>query len=548
MESAQIPLGKTVAYASLVLLCIPIFKLLTILIRPYFSPLRELRGPPGGSWITGHINDMLKSEKDRAECHLLWEKEYGHVYVYKSLLNGDRLTTTDPKALNHILANPMIYYKPAHLRLTVGQLIGEGLIFAEGAAHKRQRRVMNPSFSPGHIKEMNELFLMKALELRDALSAHLGANPSETVNIIPFIARCTLDIIGLAGFNTDFNTVKNTNGEKKDENPGNIAKQENAGSTSDLADAFAKSFRTDQGYAIMQILLAWIPPLRSVLFLFDSTTRAAEDAQATMRRIGKQLVEERKRELGFLPPKADEQQSQQRDAPSSGTGKDLLSLMIKANMSPDVSPEQRMTDAEVMHQIPTFMVAGHETTATGLVWALYSLSTHPEVQSRLRTELYTLSSPTPTMNELNELSYFDAVVKECLRLNSPFENTLRIAQADDVIPVGKPFLDRSGQLRDRIRIKKGDGVFLPVLVMNRLEEIWGPDAAEFDPERWFKLPEATNSVPSVWGNQFSFLSGPRSCIGFRFAVMEMKSILYTLIRNFEFKLGVAEEDILKTSA
>ncbi|KAG8819325.1 hypothetical protein FRC19_009861 [Serendipita sp. 401] len=126
MESAQIPLGKTVAYASLVLLCIPIFKLLTILIRPYFSPLRELRGPPGGSWITGHINDMLKSEKDRAECHLLWEKEYGHVYVYKSLLNGDRLTTTDPKALNHILANPMIYYKPAHLRLTVGQLIGEG--------------------------------------------------------------------------------------------------------------------------------------------------------------------------------------------------------------------------------------------------------------------------------------------------------------------------------------------------------------------------------------------------------------------------------------
>ncbi|KAG8802377.1 hypothetical protein FRC18_007563, partial [Serendipita sp. 400] len=267
-----------------------------------------------------------------------------------------------------------------------------------------------------------------------------------------------------------------------------------------------------------------------------------------MRRIGKQLVEERKRELGFLPPKSGEQQSQERDAPSSGTGKDLLSLMIKANMSPDVSPEQRMTDAEVMHQIPTFMVAGHETTATGLVWALYSLSTHPEVQSRLRTELYTLSSPTPTMNELNELSYFDAVVKECLRLNSPFENTLRIAQADDVIPVGKPFLDRSGQLRDRVRIKKGDGVFLPVLVMNRLEEIWGPDAAEFDPERWFKLPEATNSVPSVWGNQFSFLSGPRSCIGFRFAVMEMKSILYTLIRNFEFKLGVAEEDILKTSA
>ncbi|KAG8817419.1 hypothetical protein FRC17_011243 [Serendipita sp. 399] len=129
------------------------------------------------------------------------------------------------------------------------------------------------------------------------------------------------------------------------------------------------------------------------------------------------------------------------------------------------------------------------------------------------------------MDELNELSYFDAVVKECLRLHSPFENTIRIAQADDVIPVGKPFLDRSGRWRDRIYMKKGDGVFLPLLLMNRLEEIWGSDAAEFNPDRWLNLPEATNSVPSVWGNQFSFLSGPRSCIGFRFAVMEKNGIL-----------------------
>ena len=135
---------------SLVLL-LPIAKLLSIIVKPYFSNLRELPGPPGGSWITGHIPELNKSETDRAECHLRWLEEYGHVFVYKSLLNvrifvtkytntnqysqSDRLTTTDPKALNHILANPMIYFKPAHLRLTLGQLIGEGM-FSSSSRHQ----------------------------------------------------------------------------------------------------------------------------------------------------------------------------------------------------------------------------------------------------------------------------------------------------------------------------------------------------------------------------------------------------------------------------
>lgn len=99
----------------------------------------------------------------------------------------------------------------------------------------------------------------------------------------------------------------------------------------------------------MQLLFAWIPPLRWVMF--DEVTRAADRAQKTMRRIGRRLVEERKRALGFV-------ESTEKDDPDVGSGKDLLSLIVKANTSPGVSPEQRMTDGEVMHQIPTFMVAG----------------------------------------------------------------------------------------------------------------------------------------------------------------------------------------------
>jgi hypothetical protein len=79
--------GFTALWTIVALFLIPILKLVALLVQPYFSNLRDLPGPPGGGWITGHIPDMNKSETDRAECHLNWIKQYGHVLVYKSLLN-----------------------------------------------------------------------------------------------------------------------------------------------------------------------------------------------------------------------------------------------------------------------------------------------------------------------------------------------------------------------------------------------------------------------------------------------------------------------------
>ncbi|KAF9229896.1 cytochrome P450, partial [Melanogaster broomeanus] len=89
---------------------------------------------------------------------------------------------------------------------------------------------------------------------------------------------------------------------------------------------------------------------------------------------------------------------------------------------------------------------------------------------------------------------------------------------------------------------KGDPIFIPILAMNTSKELWGPDAHEFKCEN---VPEAVSDIPGVWSHLLSFLGGPRACIGYRFAVVEMKVLLFTLVRAFEFELAVPASEIGK---
>lgn len=101
-------------------------------------------------------------------------------------------------------------------------------------------------------------------------------------------------------------------------------------------------------------------------------------------------------------------------------------------------------------EVPTFIVAGHETTSTGTMWTLFSLTQYPNVQHKLREELLTVTTENPTMEELQALPYLDMVVKESLRHHSPVPMTIRQAVTDDIIPCSTPYTDRHGVQRDSI--------------------------------------------------------------------------------------------------
>ncbi|PPQ72757.1 hypothetical protein CVT24_012797 [Panaeolus cyanescens] len=493
-----------------------LYKLTRFVYYEWTSPLRGLPGPPSPSLLWGNMKQIFEAEN--SVLHEQWVAEYGTTITYKAFFGMHRLYTTDTKAINHILMNNYIYQKPGAARYQLSQILGSGVLVVEEDKHKQQRRIMNPAFGAAQIREMTDIFVEKAIELRDLwLKESAKEGGKGRIDVLSWLSRMTLDVIGLAGFNYRFNALT-TDPEKNE-----------------LNRAFSTIFRAGTALNVIPIIRGMFPALR---WLPAERDRESKTARSTMDRIGKELLSESKSSI---------KDSAEKDAWANGKrSRDLLSLLLRANMSTDLPPSQRMTDEDVLAQVPTFLVAGHETTSTATTWALYALTQAPEVQIKLRQELLGVPTDTPTMDELNALPYLDCVVRETLRIHAPVPSTMRVSVKDDILPLAQPVKDKDGNiLAENIRIRKGQTVFIPILVLNRAKEIWGDDALEFKPERWQNTPEAAAQIPGVWGNMLTFLGGPRSCIGYRFSLVEMKALLFTLVRAFEFELAVPPSEIAK---
>ncbi|KAG1852910.1 cytochrome P450 [Suillus tomentosus] len=468
------------------------------------SPLRVLQGPKGTSWLYGNLKDIFKAEN--SVLHEQWVEQYGTTLKYKGFFFSDRLFTMDTRALNHVLTHSSSdYQKPSQVRYNLSRILGEGVLFVEGAQHRQQ----NPAFGPAQIRALTDIFLSKSIKLRDIWSTMTVASEhAARMDIMPWLSKMTLDVIGLAGFNYEF----------------------------DALNATDKPNELNQAFSVMHIpLLRWIPSDRD---------RKIDAAQKTMGRIGSQLLHDAK--AAVISSHSTEKGGSIEK--SCLQGRDLLSLLVRANMATDIPENQRISDEDVLAQVPTFLVAGHETTSTSTTWALYALCLRPDIQTKLREELLTVETETPSMDELMALSYLDAVVRETLRLHPPVPSTVRIAMKDDILPVDTPFTDKYGVVHNGIKVSKGDPIFIPILAINRSEAIWRADAKEFNPDRWASLPEVASQVPGVWGHLMTFLGGPRACIGYRFSLVEMKALLFTLIRAFEFELAVPASDVGKRSS
>jgi len=181
---------------------------------------------------------------------------------------------------------------------------------------------------------------------------------------------------------------------------------------------------------------------------------------------------------------------------ASPTGRDDILALLVAARSEDGEP---LSDEELLDQIITLLLAGHETTTTGLAWAFERLVRHPAVLERLRSDL-----------ERGEEDYLDAVVNETLRVRPVIDGVWRKLTAPAML---------AGH-----RLPAGTLVF-PAISLVQTSAAF-PDAEEFRPERFLDgSPAPYTFIP--------FGGGPRRCIGASFATMEMKTVLSTVLDRVE---------------
>ncbi|KZT66921.1 cytochrome P450 [Daedalea quercina L-15889] len=480
------------------------------------SPLDNIPGPPSGHWMNGNMGQLF----DRANWNFNHEigLKYGPVVKLHGMLGTKQLLVFDPAALSSVIVKDQHVYEEAPQVLAIMHcMLGDGLLATLGERHRKQRRLLNPVFSIAHMRHMLPIFYGVTSKLQLAIATRVK-NGQQEIDMLDWMGRTALELVGQAGLGWSFDPLV-------DDNDG-----ENLGTAVKAIIPTLAALPIPRPLIPLAMRIG-TPALqrRLVAHIPNKRIRRAKQISDEIESHSRHIFEEKKRAM------------REGDAAvmhQIGEGKDIMSKLMQANMN--ANNEDKLPEDELLGQMSTFIFAGMDTTSNALSRTLDLLCKYPDVQDKLRAEILEAvreHGPEIPYDVLVELPYMDAVCRETLRVYAPVPRVLRKTRKDIVMPLSTPIRGVDGTLITEIPVPEGTVVHVGILAANRNPEIWGPDAAEWKPERWLDpLPEVVKDahIPGVYSHLMTFLGGGRACIGFKFSQLEMKIVLTTLLSNFTF--------------
>ncbi|XP_028416652.1 cytochrome P450 3A16-like [Dendronephthya gigantea] len=450
----------------------------------YLLSKSNIPSPKGDWFIIGHLFEIRKS-KDIIETIDNWARTCGPIFQCRTLgIFGKTVyVVSDIEAVKQVLVSKSYKYgKPGSLP-AIPFLPTKSLVFANGKEHVRMKKMIKPIFNVSNLKSMPKIFEEKANLLAeywvDTINGTSKSNKESRLPVESDLSRLTLDALGKSVFGCNINSIENDDTSE-------------IRAFTDLLDGINPSVNT-----LMGRLLSYFPFLQWHTESLEKRRKAME----IITKLVKQTI------AGKLEKKIDQSTAQ----------KNLLDLLLEAV---DDETGEGMDEEELFSQVFLFLLAGYGTSATTLSWILFFLAQYPEVQEKLRQEVeVTLNEKEECWETYDSMKYLTSVINESQRL----------------CPVS-PLFRRVVLREDKIlghNIPAGSLVLVPVFSLHRKPEYWS-DPETFNPERFLEPNRQDN--PNHRYAFIPFSSGPRSCIAYRFALMEMKIVLSILIRKFSFSM------------
>ncbi|EIW54990.1 cytochrome P450 [Trametes versicolor FP-101664 SS1] len=484
------------------------------------SDLDNLPGPPSPSFMYGHVRELYNKQTGFKYHRSLGEK-YGPVVRLRGRFGSNLVYTFDPKAMHSIaIKDQDIFQEATWFTKATGIIFGPGLFATLGDHHRKQRKMLNPVFSVNHMRNMSPIFYDITHKLRTAIQDRVREGHPAEVNIVSWMGRTALELMGQGGLGYSFDPLIADAGDEygkalKDLMP-TLAQVRGLHHHVPL---FQKIVPKGWRRAVAELIPA--PPLQRIIQIAD-----------TMRIRSTEIFEAKKKALLA----GDDALKHQ-----IGEGRDLISVLLRENMA--AAEEDKLPEEELIGQMSTMTFAAMDSTSNALSLTLWRLAQHPERQDALRKEILEAKEAHGGgdigYDELVALPYLDAVCRETLRVHTPAPFRFRETNRDVILPLSEPVRGKDGRMMHELHIPKNTSVFVGINASNTNPALWGPDAYEWKPERWLEpLPETVLNarIPGVYANLMTFWGGGRSCVGFKFSQLEMKVVLAVLLSTFTFEL------------
>lgn len=377
--------------------------------------------------------------------------------VVQSALGRKRFVLNSPDAIHHLLIENISNYRRTSATIRILRpIIGDGLFLSEGEDWRHQRRTIAPALAPRVMPMLARHMVGAARETIVRLTKTIG--PVDILATTQFLA---LEIAARSMFSLEMQQY------------GAALRRQIASYAQNLA----------RPYLLDLVLPVTIPTLRDL-------------ARARFRAGWLRLM--------------DEIMATRLSAPENDPPRDLFDLLRAAR---DPQTGAAFSDVQLRDQMTTMVVAGHETTALALFWAIYLLASAPAEQERVAEEVQAIEFTADNTTEvLSKLTYTRAVVNEALRLYPPAFAITRAAVGADHI--------------GSVEVPAGSLVMVAPFVLHRHAQLWrNPDA--FEPSRFLG-----DAAPAHRFAYLPFGVGPRVCVGAQFALTEAALVLAMLIKQF----------------